>query len=360
MKRISLFLIIIAIVIVTFTGCGRNVKGEIRNALTSELIEEAVVLYFDNEPMIIEGGQFVLRKIEEGPHTLRVEHTGFIKYDKTMTLKADSKIVIALISNSAPATHTSWQNKDIQQVFGIQIHDNQLYVASSIKVLRYTLDGTYIDDFATGLSSPCPFIAFDGAGNLWAVDNADKVHRFDSSGAVARTYEGLLNGNTNWGLALDQTYIYISDSVANKIRKYTQADGSFVKEIGAAEGLAFNEVTQIAFGPDGNLYVADFMNGRIVVLSKALSVQRTFSTMADDETHSYPLALAFGPDDCLYVHDRANDCIKKIAPDDSIIQKIPTPSMFVNGLAFNDSGTLYVSDNSWADPCIHAYSWSAE
>ncbi|HAW71640.1 MAG TPA: hypothetical protein DCY84_01005, partial [Firmicutes bacterium] len=39
-----------------------------------------------------------------------------------------------------------------------------------------------------------------------------------------------------------------------------------------------------------------------------------------------------------------------------IIQKIPTSSMFVNGLAFDDFGNLYVTDNSM-NPLIHAYYW---
>jgi len=119
MKKSFLLLIIIAMLVVAFIGCGRSVTGEIRDALTSELITNEVVLYFDGEPMTVKGGEFALRKIEEGPHTFRVEHTGYIKYEKTLTLKAKSKVVIALISNTAPISQTSWTPNDNHQVVGL-------------------------------------------------------------------------------------------------------------------------------------------------------------------------------------------------------------------------------------------------
>ena len=359
MKRVSLFLIIIAIVIITFTGCGNlSVTGVIKSALNAKLIEEPVILYVDGEATTVTGGMFILEKIKKGLHTLRVEHPGFLKYEKTVELDAGSRLVIALISKSDPLMHTSWVNEGGQPAIGIKVHDGQIYVSSSTKIVRYSMDGTFIDNFVTGLSSSCYFITFDSAGNLWGVNGAGKVLRFDSSGAIARTYEGLLSVNNNWGLALDQAYIYVSDITTQKIKKHKQADGSFVADIGTAEGVAFNAVTQLVFGPDGNLYAADTENGRMVVLSASLSVLRTFSVKDDGESSSWPVALAFGPDDCLYIHDRMNGCIKKIGPDNKIVQKIPTPSMFVNGLAFDDFGNLYVTDNTYLNPKVHAYYWS--
>jgi len=211
-----------------------------------------------------------------------------------------------------------------------------------------------------GLTSSCCYITFDSTGNLWAIDGAGKVCRFGSDGQIGRMYEGLLSADNNWGLALDQTYIYLSDMNSNKVIKCKQTDGSLVAEVNAAEEKTFSSPTQLAFGPDGNLYLADLSNGRIVVLSSALSVLRTIITTDDDETKSNPLAMAFGPDGCLYIHDRYNDCIKKIGPDDSIILKIPTSPMFVNALAFDDSGTLYITDNTATAPKIHVWSWSAD
>ena len=356
MKRLVM-LLIIATTIVAFTGCGQlNVTGVIKSALNAKLIEEPVVLYVDGEAITVTGGMFTLEEVKKGPHTLRVEHPGFAKYEKTVELDAGSRLVIALLSKSEPFMHISWANEANQYAIGIKVFNGQIYVSSSTNILRYSIDGTFIDNFVTGLTSQCYFITFDDAGNLWGVDEAGKIHRFNSSGAIARTYEGLLSATNNWGLALDQTYIYVSDITTNKIKKYKQADGVFVADIGTAEGIAFNTVTQLVFGPDGNLYAADTMNGRMVVLSASLSVLRTFSVKDDGEANPWPIALAFGPDDCLYVHDRMNDCIKKICPDDDIIQKIPTSSMFVNGLAFDDFGNLYVTDNSM-NPLIHAYYW---
>ena len=79
------------------------------------------------------------------------------------------------------------------------------------------------------------------------------------------------------------------------------------------------EPARLIFGPDGYLYAAVF--DRIVVLTKDLSVLRTFSTTVDDETESWVSAMAFGPDDCLYVYDLKNHNFKKFGPDGSFIQK---------------------------------------
>ena len=61
MKRVSLFLIIIAIVIITFTGCGNlGVTGVIKSALNAKLIEEPVILYVDGEATTVTRGMFIL------------------------------------------------------------------------------------------------------------------------------------------------------------------------------------------------------------------------------------------------------------------------------------------------------------
>lgn len=75
-----------------------------------------------------------------------------------------------------------------------------------------------------GLSSSCLYITFDGTGNLWAVDKTGKVGRFGSDGQIGRMYEGLLSAGNNWRLALDQTYIYLSDVNSNKVIKCNQTE----------------------------------------------------------------------------------------------------------------------------------------
>ena len=68
------------------------------------------------------------------------------------------------------------------------------------------------------------YITFDGTGNLWAVDKTGKVGRFGSDGQIGRMYEGLLSAGNNWRLALDQTYIYLSDVNSNKVIKCNQTE----------------------------------------------------------------------------------------------------------------------------------------
>ncbi|HCM18905.1 MAG TPA: hypothetical protein DHW84_11790, partial [Firmicutes bacterium] len=103
------------------------------------------------------------------------------------------------------------------------------------------------------------------------------------------------------------------------IRKFRRVDGGLAAEIGITDDSALKEPARLIFGPDGYLYAAVF--DRIVVLTKDLSVLRTFSTTVDDETESWVSAMAFGPDDCLYVYDLKNHNFKKFGPDGSFIQK---------------------------------------
>lgn len=153
------------------------------------------------------------------------------------------------------------------------------------------MSGIYYNDFASGLSSRCLDMTFDPTGNIWGINAEGDVLRFNSGGTIALKYENLSNSTSNWGLAVDQTYIYVCDNTTDEVKKYKQSDGSMVASIGAAEGKTFSSVTKLVFGPDGN-----------------------------------------------------------------IILKLPTGSGYINGLAVDEYGNLYVTDNS-GTPKVTAYYW---
>lgn len=81
---------------------------------------------------------------------------------------------------------------------------------------------------------------------------------------------------------------------------------------GAAErGLAdgdgatarFNNPTNVALGPDGNLYVADYDNGQIRLVRPS-GMTMTFTRQAG---FSHPFGLAFAPDGTLYAQTDSDD-----------------------------------------------------
>lgn len=367
MKKVLVLLV--ATLICALAGCGEGsftVTGEIKSALTALPIAETVSLYVDGAARTVTGGTFVLPNLPEGPHTFSVETPGFIRYDGTINLTADRHLVIPLISAADPILDASWENNyggTNEDAASVQIRDSYVYVSTLLnKILRYTLSGTFVDVFASAIPAPINHMKFDSSGNLWGLDTTGDVHQFNASGTLVRTYDGLATAlSTTWGLAVDEAHIYVVDPSDEKVKKYRRSDGVKVAEIGEANGLAFSDPCQLAFGPDGNLYMADFSNGRIVVLSKQLSENRTFTIQLAGEYTPTPMALTFGPDGCLYVHDRNNHRIKKISPSDDVILCIPTATttlnMWVNGLAVDSFGNLYVTDNNSATAMVHKFHW---
>src|SRR6185436_16824862 len=128
-------------------------------------------------------------------------------------------------------------------------------------------------------------------------------------------------------VAADGT-IYVADAgESNRIRKVSP-DGNVTTLAGASEGFAdgagasasFNTPSALAFGPDGNLYVADTGNNRI----RKITPDGTVSTVAGDGTAGYvdgpaaaaqfngPLGLAVTRDGDIHLADTYNDVLRMI------------------------------------------------
>ncbi|MDB5100460.1 MAG: SMP-30/Gluconolaconase/LRE domain protein [Cyanobacteria bacterium RYN_339] len=100
------------------------------------------------------------------------------------------------------------------------------------------------------------------------------------------------------------------------------AGGWWGRRDGVGEGAHFHQPSGLAFGPSGDLFVADAVNDRIRRIDPN-GVVTTFAGgrkgLADGQgtaaRFDHPQGLAFGPAGELYVADGNNDCIRKIAPD---------------------------------------------
>ncbi len=161
--------------------------------------------------------------------------------------------------------------------------------------------------------------ATDGSGTHFGADMlvpayiGDLVHRYDGSsgtslGTFAPGSDGI-SGHANVVVMPNGNYLIGGINTGN-ILEY-QPDGTLVGEFVAAGTGGLGAVGGLAYGADGNLYVADYGNNQI------LRYDGTTGTFIDVFVNSAtpglndPLGLAFGPDGSLYVASRGSAGVLK-------------------------------------------------
>jgi sugar lactone lactonase YvrE len=197
----------------------------------------------------------------------------------------------------------------IEGVRDMVFHAGYLYVASEYnnEVLRFDgTTGAFVNVFVTagsgGISGPHG-MTFGPDGNLYVSgrNNAVVVRYDGTTGAPLGTYVTSGSGGMSLpeGIAFDPsgTYLYVASTGSNQVLKYNAQTGAFV---GVAASAGVLGPKDVKFGSDGLMYVLSAGNNRILRFT-------TSGTYVDDyvPAGSGGMAnihrMAFGPDGDLYV-----------------------------------------------------------
>ncbi len=204
--------------------------------------------------------------------------------------------------------------------------------------------------------------------NFAGLPNYDGVA--DGTGGMALFY-----GPRGVAVAADGT-VYVAEEDNESLRKITpqgvvtflagwiDSSGGFRDGTGSA--ARFYDPSDLAIGPDGNIYVADAMNNRIRKVTPA-GVVTTYAG-GDSSGHvngprltarfARPMGLAFDATGNLYVADTGNDVIRKIDTSGEVTTLAGNPAFsgYVNGnggsarfdypkgVAVGADGNIYVAD----------------
>ena len=256
--------------------------------------------------------------------------------------------------------------------------------------LTTTLAGTGFEGFANGPAGTAMFkwpinTVVDGSGTIYVTDVLNSMIRKISPEGVVNTLAGsgtpgYQNGPGSTAMfrypaavAVDAVgNVYVAEQQNHCIRKITPGgevttlagNGSYGYADGTGNNARFSSCTGIAFGPDGNLYIADWGNNRIrkVTMDGVVTTYAGSGTAGSADgpalsaTFYKPRNLSFDVSGNLYITDWGTQLIRRSSPSGLVSTLAGSSSGFANGtgtaakffapcgIAVDASGTIYVAD----------------
>jgi DNA-binding beta-propeller fold protein YncE len=202
---------------------------------------------------------------------------------------------------------------------------------------------------------PCSGVDIDRRGNVYVIQRqAPPILCFDASGKFLRSWGTPQIGRDPdmqgpHAIRIDQDdFVWTVDRQRHLVRKFDPS-GQLVLTLGT-EGSSgtgpnqFNRPADVAFGPDGAVYVADgYGNSRVVKFDRTGSFLKTWGDKGNGPGQfDLPHAIAIGPDGLVYVCDRYNGRIQIFDTEGNL--KRTWTGLVPVGLAFDVRGNLFVAD----------------
>ncbi|MGD8576276.1 MAG: DUF4347 domain-containing protein, partial [Thiohalophilus sp.] len=236
---------------------------------------------------------------------------------------------------------------------------NQLLVSSSKtdSLMRYDTDGSWIEEFGAGAGLNYPVASTIGQdGNLYVTNwngAAAKVAQFDpTTGAylgdfVTSTDNGGMGRAAGLAFGPDGN-LYVASTDTDEVLRFDGTTGAYL-DVFVSSGTV-NGPEGLVFGPDGNLYVGGYNDDFIYKFDGTTgNLLLTFDTQSagGDNNLSAPEDITFGPDGNLYVASDGNSNVLRYDPTtgnfiDEFVTNGDGGLQFAQGLRFGPDGNLYV------------------
>jgi len=222
-------------------------------------------------------------------------------------------------------------------------------------VREFDSDGKYIRSFGDGLYERAHAVRVDPEGYIWTVDDGGHtVLKLDTAGRVRMVLGRFkASGDTQtlfdrptdvaWGPNGD---IYVTDGYGNsRVVKFNK-EGRFLKAWGK-KGKGESEFViphSIAIDSQGRVYVADRENYRIQVFDAEGTFLRQWTNVGS------PWGLALTPDGYLYMADGYNGRVQKLNLEGQVLGsfgsygKLPGQFQYVHHLAVGPGEVIYTAE----------------
>jgi DNA-binding beta-propeller fold protein YncE len=237
-------------------------------------------------------------------------------------------------------------------------------------IMEFDASGKFVRAFGDGLFDRAHSVRFDPEGNLWAVDDGSHVvMKMDREGhvrmvlgryrkpgdAVTPAHPGprgirdpdilLFNRPTDVAFAPNGD-VYVSDGYGNsRVVKFSKT-GRFLKTWGS-KGTGkgqFDTPHSVAVDRQGRVYVADRENYRIQIFNSE-------GEFLQEWTHiGAPWGLYLTPDQTLYMADGYNNRLLKLNLEGKILGtfggpgKLPGEFSYVHNVSVGSDGTIYTAE----------------
>jgi DNA-binding beta-propeller fold protein YncE len=190
----------------------------------------------------------------------------------------------------------------------------------------------------------------DKDGNYYIADTDNgRVEKFDLNGKFISTFGTLGSGEGEMkepnGVAVDNGgNAFVTDALNHKLLKF-DANGAFVKEWKGPD-TGFYGPRDLAFGPNGQLYIIDQGRTRVVIMDTANETFSVWGTMgsADGQLND-PYGIDVS-DDKVFVTDLGNNRVQVFDLSGKFIRQWPVPQWEHTALSRPD--IIYDSENKRA------------